>query len=470
MNLVVADFEVNTNSIDEFCRILIPESRENIHRVEVEYKNNYIHMKLESHGKVVEFVVKNYEEKIAEQKLVMIKSSLLKFYNKNYKWGGMIGVRPTKVMRKLLNAQFTYEEIREIFKELYLVQDEKIELLERVVKKELEYLNRKHINVYVGIPYCPTKCRYCSFASYEFRGKQGEAYAEFVETLLEEIDLTGKLFEELNMPLESIYIGGGTPTTLNEKDLERVLKDLREKLDLSKIREFTVEAGRIDTLNSEKLAIMKKYGVDRISINPQTFNEKILKELNRYFDKDLFDKIYKEAKELGFIINMDLIVGLPNEGTKDILYTLDKVSEYDIDNLTIHVLALKKASTLFREGHIHEDVDYELISNKIKEICNKNELYPYYMYRQKNSLDWGENVGYSKLGKESIFNIEMIEENQSTFGLGGGAISKLIVRVEEDGRDNIDRIVNPKEPISYIKEMKDRFEKKKKLFKLWKEQ
>lgn len=468
MNLVEADFEVNTNSIDEFCRILIPEAKENHHRVEVDYKGDYIHMTLWSQGRVEEFVVENYEDKITEQKLVMIKSSLLKFYNKNYKWGGMIGVRPTKVVRKLLNRNFSYDEIGHILKNLYLLQDEKIELLLRVIKKELEYLNRKHINMYIGIPYCPTKCRYCSFASYEFRGKQGEAYDKFVETLLEEIDLTSNFFNEIKIPLESIYIGGGTPTTLNEKDLERVLADIKSKFDLSKVREFTVEAGRIDTLNSEKLFIMKKYGVDRISINPQTFNEEILKELNRYFDKDLFDKIYIEAKEIGFVINMDLIIGLPNETTKDILKTIETVSNYDIDNLTIHVLAIKKASTLYKNGHIHEDIDYELISSKIKEVCKKNELYPYYMYRQKNSLDWGENVGYSKLGKESIFNIEMIEENQSTFGLGGGAISKLIVRVEEDGRDNIDRIVNPKEPISYINEMKDRFEKKKELFKLWK--
>ncbi len=467
MDLVLTDFTINNNSLDEFCRILIPEARENSHEVEVKYKSNYIYMTIKSQGKVEEFVVKNYEDKIVEQKLVMVKSILLRFYNKNYKWGGMIGVRPTKIVRKFLDANFTYEEIREVLKDLYLLQDEKVELLERVVKKELEYLNRKHINMYIGIPYCPTKCRYCSFASYEFKGKQGKAYDDFVETLLEEIELTSKFFKEVNMPLESIYVGGGTPTTLNEIDLDRVLKEVREKFDLSKIREFTVEAGRIDTLNSEKLAIMKKYGVDRISINPQTFNEEVLRELNRYFDKNLFDKIYKEAKEIGFIINMDLIIGLPSENTRDILNTLDRISKYEIDNLTIHVLALKKASTLYQEGHIHEDIDYELINDKIKEVCKINNLYPYYMYRQKNSLDWGENVGYSKLGKESIFNIEMIEENQSTFGLGGGAISKLIVRVE-DGRDNIDRIVNPKDPINYINEMKDRFEKKKELFKLWK--
>ena len=233
---------------------------------------------------------------------------------------------------------------------------------------------------------------------------------------------------------------------------------------MDRLREFTVEAGRIDTINSEKLQIMKKFGVHRISINPQTFNEEILKELNRYFDKEYFDKVYAEAREMNFVINMDLIIGLPNESTEDILRTLDTVKNYDIENLTIHVLALKKGSNLYREGHIHEEIDYEKIEEKITSITETKGLKPYYMYRQKNSLEWGENIGYSVEGKESIFNIQIIEESQSTFGLGGGAITKF-TNGAFDEEIKLERIVNPKEPLAYIKEMRDRFDKKVKLFK-----
>lgn len=396
---------------------------------------------------------------------VMLKSAMLRLYKKDYKWGGLIGVRPTKVYRKFLGAGLSHEEIKEILINVYLVSLEKALLLETIIKKELEYLNRDHINVYIGIPYCPTKCRYCSFASYEIKGKQGEAYDSFVETLLEEIRLSGEFLSENFYSVESIYMGGGTPTILNEKDLSRVLSLVNEVFEVDKLKEFTVEAGRIDTLNKNKLSIMKENKVGRISINPQTFNEEILKDLNRYFDRKEFDSIYSEAKSIGFIVNIDLIIGLPNETTEDIIRTISQLESYEIDNLTIHVLALKKASHLFKEGYKHNEIDYEKINRSIKELTEKKDLLPYYMYRQKNSLDWGENVGYSLEGKESVFNIEMIEENQSTFGIGGGAISKRIQMVEDDNRDQIDRVVNPKEPIAYIKEMRNRLEKKIILFK-----
>jgi len=464
--IVEGNFEINESSLQEFCRILLPEALLNEHKALIKYEEDKIVLDLKKDKESISFQCISYEDKIYDQKLVMLKSALLKFYNKDYKWGGMIGVRPTKIVRRFLEQGYTYEEIRIILKNLYLVKDEKIQLLETIVKKELEYLNRKYINLYLGIPYCPSKCKYCSFASYELKGKQGEAYNKFVETLLEEIKLTGDFFKEKNIPIESIYIGGGTPTILNENDLELILKELTNNINMDNIKEFTVEAGRIDTLNLKKLEIMKRYAVDRISINPQTFNEEVLKDLNRFFDSNLFDYIFSEAKKMDFIINMDLIIGLPNERTEDILKTLDKVENYSMDNLTIHVLALKKASTLFKSDYEHNFINYELINNKISELTKKKGLYPYYMYRQKNSLDWGENVAYAILGKESIFNIEMIEENQSTFALGGGGISKIIKDIGE-GRDSIERIINPKEPIAYINIMEERFKKKVEVFSKW---
>lgn len=465
--IVKGNFEINESSLKEFCRILLPEALTNNHRANISYIEDKITLDLEKDGDLISFQCANYEDRIQDQKLVMLKSALLKLYKKDYKWGGMIGVRPTKIFRRLLDQAYTYEEVRLILKELYLVKDEKILLLESIIKKELEYLNRKHINLYLGIPYCPSKCRYCSFASYELKGRQGEEYSNFIETLLEEIKLTGAFLKDKKIPIESIYIGGGTPTILREEDLELLLKALVKNINMNAVKEFTVEAGRVDTLNLTKLEILKKYSVDRISINPQSFNELSLKNLNRHFDLDLFNKVFFEAKKMGFIINMDIIIGLPRESTRDILHTLNKLKDYPMDNLTIHILALKKASNLFKLNYEHDNIEYNIINEKINEIVKLKNLHPYYMYRQKNSLEWGENVAYSKLGKESIFNMEMIEENQSTFALGGGAITKLIQDIG-NGRDSIKRIINPKEPIAYIKLMRERFEKKVEAFNNWK--
>lgn len=230
------------------------------------------------------------------------------------------------------------------------------------------------------------------------------------------------------------------------------------------LKEFTFEAGREDSLTQKKLELVKKYGVDRISLNPQTFNEETLKKVNRKFDRKNFDKYFRIAQNMGFIINMDLIIGLPDETTEDVLYTLSELEKYNIENLTIHSLAFKRASKLFKENKNRKELNRDIIENKIKELTEKKQLKPYYMYRQKNIMEWGENVGYAKEGKESVFNIEMIEENQSTMGLGGGAITKRVIE-ETEFRDYIERIINPKDPALYIKEMKERMESKYKLFK-----
>lgn len=264
--------------------------------------------------------------------------------------------------------------------------------------------------------------------------------------------------------IESIYIGGGTPSTLTESDLEKVLKKINENIDMLHLKEFTFEAGREDSLTQKKLELVKKYGVDRISLNPQTFNEETLKKVNRKFDRKNFDKYFRIAQNMGFIINMDLIIGLPDETTEDVLYTLSELEKYNIENLTIHSLAFKRASKLFKENKNRKELNRDIIENKIKELTEKKQLKPYYMYRQKNIMEWGENVGYAKEGKESVFNIEMIEENQSTMGLGGGAITKRVIE-ETEFRDYIERIINPKDPALYIKEMKERMESKYKLFK-----
>ena len=430
---------------------------------EVSYKENKIIVKAEIDGKEATMEEENFEHIIEDQNLIMLKGGLLKALNKNYPWGSLIGVRPTKMTRRLMQMGFSKERVRNLLNNMYLANLDKIDLLMRVIETEERLLNKDAMNMYIGIPFCPSKCRYCSFASYEINSSLGRFYPKFVETLLEEIELVGELSKSKGYKYESLYIGGGTPSILTEEDTEKVLKAVHKNIDLSNLKEFTFEAGREDAITKRKLQILKEYGVDRVSLNPQTFKEQTLKDLNRTFNRQHFDEVYRDIKEIGFILNMDLILGLPGESVEDILNTLNELEKYDIENLTVHALAKKKGSPLYHENFEESEVERILVENAIGELIKKKGMQPYYMYRQKNSLDWGENVGYSIPGAESRFNIEMIEENQETMGLGGGAISKAI-RKETEYIDQIERLVNPKDPALYIAEMKMRHTKKIELF------
>ena len=459
------DFEAKENTIYEFKKVLLPEEDIDILEVKtIEENKDYISLELSCGNIKKIFTLKNYTDRMVDQKTVMVKAGLLLLFDKVYPWGALVGVRPTKLIRRYLIMGYTYDEIDEILEKLYFVFPEKRKLLIEVVKKENEYLNPKGVNMYVGIPYCPTRCKYCSFASYEINSKLGNYYDDFVKTLIEEIKLTGEMLKDKEVKIESLYFGGGTPSILKEKDLKNILEELYKNIDLSYLKEFTFEAGREDTLTKEKLEILKEMKVDRVSLNPQTFNEKVLKELNRNFDKKHFDEMFREIKRLGFVVNMDFIIGLPGESVEDILNTFETVKGYDIDNLTIHFLAIKNGSTLIKNKYRITEIENQRIEDKIREIVEEKNLKPYYLYRQKNSMNWGENLGYSIEGKESIFNIEMIEENQSTIGLGGGAISKKVEMIDET-RFSIVRYINPKDPYMYICELKDRMKQKEELFK-----
>ena len=276
-----SNFEINIRSVEEFARVMVPEALDCTLNLTCNIDSENIQVDMEIDGKQESFIYKNHQGKIEDQEVTMTKILLLKFFNKDYSWGGLMGVRPTKVVRRYLLLGYTYDEIRKILKEFMLVHDEKIELLIEVVKKELELLDKEHINLYIGIPFCPTKCKYCSFASYEINGGVGRYYDGFVATLLEEIKLVGEFLKDENLKVSSIYIGGGTPSTLKEKDLEDVLKYVDKYIDKSDLKEFTFEAGREDAINYEKLKIAKDYGVDRISLNPQTFNIETLKKLKK---------------------------------------------------------------------------------------------------------------------------------------------------------------------------------------------
>ena len=496
--MIRANIEINQNKLEEFVRVLLPEnygvisenSENNVEiNVNFEKGKNVENFskdcgKLENNknaelitvntalidknsGKILKKVIfshKKINDEYFDQAEVMAKASLMELFDKKdkYKWGILIGVRPTKIVGRFLKMGLNYDEIDEILEKIYFVSDEKRKLLLDIVKRQEPYLDKETIGIYIGIAFCPTKCSYCSFPAYLLRGKYAERYDEYIGSIYHEIREIGQLTQELDLKINTIYIGGGTPSILTAKEIDKLLKTVKENYNLDYLKEFTFEAGRIDTMDEGKLSVIKSYGVNKISINPQSFNEKTLKLVNRYHNREQFDNVYKIAKNLGLEINMDLILGLPRENTDDILYTMDEISKYDMENLTIHNLAIKNASRLNKENYIHKDVlDYKKIYEKIGNVTKNKGLFPYYMYRQKNSFQWGENLGYSLNGSESIYNIEMIEENKTIIGIGAGAITKLIWFDEEKNRDNIKRLVNPKDPLVWINELPERLERKK---------
>ena len=467
--MINCNIKINENKLEEFVRVLLPEhydildnnSKQKIYINVTENAEN-IQIETTSGDNKIKFQYEKIGQKYSDQGEVMAKTSLMKLFGKekDYKWGILIGVRPTKIVGRFLKIGLSYKKIREILKNIYLVSDEKVSLLLNIVKRQIPYLDKETIGIYIGIAYCPTKCTYCSFPAYLLKGKYAERYDEYYESLLKEIKEIGILAKNLNLKISTIYIGGGTPSILSAKEIETLLDTVKSSFELENLKEFTFEAGRIDTLNEKKLEIIKRSGVNKISINPQSFNERTLKLVNRYHNRKQFDSVYDIAKRLGLEINMDLILGLPGETTEDILYTLEEVEKYNPENLTVHNLAIKNASKLNEENYRHEiELDYEKIFEKLDKITESKKLYPYYMYRQKNSFQWGENLGYSVDGAESVYNIEMIEENKMIIGIGAGAITKLIWN--EGGKNNIKRLVNPKDPLVWINELDDRLENKK---------
>ncbi|KDE64307.1 coproporphyrinogen III oxidase [Fusobacterium necrophorum BFTR-1] len=455
---------MNKRSIEEFMRVMIPEALGE--ELFIEEISNGVNIQIA--GRKAKFCYSDLGKAVDDQKQTMVKLALLKAYQKDYVWGGLMGVRPSKIVRRFLREGFSYEETARHLEEFYLVKKEKAELLVEIVKKEERFLHRGASNLYVGIPFCPSKCSYCSFASYEITGGVGKYYREFVSTLEKEIRLTGEELRRNPQKIESIYFGGGTPSTLTEEDLEQILKVFREEIDFRDVKEFTFEAGREDSITRKKLEILKKYGVDRVSLNPQSFQEKTLKKVNRKFNRAHFEEVYQDCKKLGFIINMDFILGLPEESTEDMIDSLEQLKKFEVENITLHSLAFKRASKLAKGSQEREKIDRKRLEESIASLMKEKQLEPYYLYRQKNMLDWGENIGYAKLGTESIFNMEMIEENQNTIALGGGGISKVVVE-EENGHDYIERFVNPKDPALYIREMEKRQEQKFALFKKYRE-
>lgn len=370
-------------------------------------------------------------------------------------WGILTGVRPVKLLRKLAEESNEEQAVKK-FENDFFVSNEKIALsreTEHNERKILELSRPESFSLYVGIPFCPSRCSYCSFvmASIERAEKLIEPYTKL---LCEEIKRTAEIANKLGLRLETVYFGGGTPTTLSSEQLDTVLGTVNKSFDMSTCREFTVEAGRPDTIDSAKLFALKENKVDRISINPQTTNDEVLKTIGRKHTAQQFFDAFELARKCGFDnINTDLIAGLPTDTPESFKNSLDSIVRLNAECITVHTLCMKRASRLTTEGvtlDLQQARDAREMLAYTQNILGQNEYIPYYMYRQSRMVGNLENVGWSKKGFESLYNVYVMDETHTILACGSGGVTKL----KRNNPDYLERIFNFKYPYEYI----DRFD------------
>lgn len=377
-------------------------------------------------------------------------------------WGILTGVRPGKLAGEYLKKGKNFQEIRTLFKNFYYVSDEKIDLLIDLCenqKRVLANCEKKDVGIYIGIPFCPTRCVYCSFTSNQATEEKINWY---LDALLKEIAYVGKRMKESGIFAESIYIGGGTPTTLSAEGLKKLLFTVSMHFDLSHLKEFTVEAGRPDTITKEKLQVISDFHVDRISINPQSMKPRTLELIGRSHTPEQIVDAFAMAKDIGIEhINADLIAGLPEEEPEDFEESLRQIIKLAPQNITVHTLAVKRASRLIdmdAEYHYHQGERVRKMLDISKQLMEDNGYVPYYMYRQKHMSGNFENVGYAKPNTESIYNIRIMEENQTIIALGAGGISKVYFP-DENRLERVPNVSNYEIYVERLDEMLDRKEK-----------
>ena len=382
-------------------------------------------------------------------------------------WGALAGVRPTKITTKHLLEGGNARSADRLLKDVYFVTPQRRKLAVDcylATAHAASLLEETDVSLYVGIPFCPTRCAYCSFVSRTV-GKRTEMIEPYLQALLQELQLTGQLLANSGRKVRTIYIGGGTPTTLSQAQMTLLLNTIRESFDLSRLLEFTVEGGRPDTLNAEKLQAIAACGVDRMSINPQTMNDPVLKASARPHKASDVLKAYQDAVDAGFqAINMDLIAGLPQDTVEGFRHSLDTVAALLPANITVHTLALKKDADLFqkRENLPTAEEVTEMVAYATEKLTALGYK-PYYLYRQKYMSGSFENVGWSRDGQDCLYNIYMMEEVHTIVSVGGGSISKVNL---PDGK--LVRFPNPKFPEQYIEMLPTVLEKKKEMFELLK--
>lgn len=377
-------------------------------------------------------------------------------------WGILTGVRPMKIVHDLINRGIEMDGISDILRDEYKLSSGKIDLVTRIAKIQRDYIYpiRDEYSLYISIPFCPSRCYYCSFPSLRINNYENQI-EEYIEKLIYEINSTSEMMK--GRTINTVYIGGGTPTSIPKRYLEMVIQSVNTNFGRENIREFTVEAGRPDTINKSYLEMLKENGINRISINPQTMNDKTLRKIARNHSVEDIVNTYKIARELDFeSINMDLIIGLSGEDENHVKNTIGEISKLNPDNLTVHTLSLKTGSNLEKNSIDYSAEKQNSLANMLAityRYAEEANLYPYYLYRQKRILGNLENIGFAKEGKECIYNIVMMEEKQTIIGLGMGAVSKIY----DKGRDKIIRNPNFKSLHEYINRVDDLILKKKKI-------
>ncbi len=399
-------------------------------------------------------------------------------------WGILTGVRPAKVACSLIKENRGVLKTKKILRDEYFLNPQKAALAVSVASAELRLLKKipqNSCSIYISIPFCPSRCAYCSFVSYTTK-RLLSMIDEYLEALVSEFDEIADTIDELGLNVSTIYIGGGTPTTLTSKQLDFLLSRISKRVDTSSLMEFTLEAGRPDTITKEKLMVAKNHGITRISVNPQTLNDDVLKEIGRRHTVEDFYRAFEIAKESGIKdINVDLIAGLPGDDFKNFSETIDKIIALEPTNITVHTFCVKKASDALKNnsgvyslsgGDAAKSVSYSQIKTKFAGYK------PYYMYRQKNTVGNLENVGFSLEGHEGFYNLFMMEELHTVFGVGAGAVTKIVDKqYDEIGARKIERIFNLKYPyeyLSYMNELRDnpnseKLSKKEKIKRAYKE-
>ncbi|MCM1382737.1 MAG: coproporphyrinogen dehydrogenase HemZ, partial [Muribaculaceae bacterium] len=366
-------------------------------------------------------------------------------------WGCLTGIRPVKKVNGLLAEEKTKEEIFDILKRDYYVSDQKLELAYQTAAAQtapLKALDRRSYSLYISVPFCPSRCSYCSFVSHSIESTGAKKLLpDYVKKLCEEIGQTAQIARELDLRLDTIYIGGGTPTALSAEQLEAVMSAVKKNFDISKIREYTVEAGRSDTITEKKLEIIRDFGATRISVNPQTMCDSVLKAIGRRHTAEDVVTAFKAARRLGFRnINMDTIAGLPTDTPEGFAHTVETLCQLDPESITVHTLTVKRSSKLFseEEKNIGDQIG-EMVDLGQKKLLDTGYV-PYYLYRQKNTAQNLENVGFAKAGYECLYNIYIMEEAQTILAAGAGGSTKLV----NPDTGKIVRLFNYKFPYEYI--------------------
>lgn len=419
---------------------------------------------------LVKTKIMDSNEDMATAVSVLLYNTLSELMGIQSDWGILFGVRPAKLMHRFTQS-YGRQGARDYFIRNFLVSPEKTDLAMEVMDHENQIISlsgEKSFSLYVSIPFCPTRCSYCSFVSHSIE-RTKKLIEPYVDLLCRELEETGKIAKELDLRLETVYFGGGTPTTLDAKSLTKLFDTISRNFDLSTLREYTVEAGRPDTVTREKLIALKNAGVTRISINPQSFNDDVLDAIGRkHTAKQTIDAFYL-ARECGFDnINMDFIAGLPKDDSKSFKSSIDKAIALGAESITVHTLALKSAAYMVTCESTFDLTDRLIVSDMVgysNKTLSDSNYYPYYMYRQSKSLGNLENVGWCKEGMDCLYNVYMMDETHSVFAVGAGAVTRL--KNQKTGK--IERIYNYKYPYEYIDDFDEMISRKSGILKFYNE-